>query len=431
MSIPTPHMFGTVGAGDDALLVQAAIDNCGACHLPAGTYNFQSWLNLSGKTGVVLTGEGIGRSIIRKPDAAPVKGGRVIYLDGSTDVVLEGFSIDGNGAAQTAFDEDAAIEVWNQSRNVTIRDVRIKDALRYGVYVKGDTTNQPSGVTLERVQTSGSLGKNAAGIEGALGRTGVAVISCRDFRMVGCEILDTFDVEPNTTNQWVTGEASGNVFRGRVDLGIATAPARYDGFIFRGNRVYASGSVAMTVFGGLVDGNIITAYDGPTKLANGGIGIFVPGNNSGAFSIQNNRIEGFGTGIGLANLQHDSIVSGNQIDCHEASIGSTTIQGAQLDFGGIVLHPSATVRGGAISGNLVAIKSAFASVGGMAVKCQGTDIRGIVFIGNRCVLSDTRQVAPVYLHVTANFSDHIEGNAALVRTNLSGGAEITAYRRTA
>lgn len=53
-----PQMFGVVGAGDNALLVQAAIDQFNRCHLPTGTYNFRSWLNLTGNLGEVDGGRG-------------------------------------------------------------------------------------------------------------------------------------------------------------------------------------------------------------------------------------------------------------------------------------------------------------------------------------------------------------------------------------
>ena len=222
--------FGAVGDGvtDDTAALAAAFAASKQLYFPSGTYlvdasgypTKRAVLYSTGNNDIVLSGYG---ATIKYKDAAsgPV-GLNFVELVNAENAVIEGFTFDGNRQNQIYGYDGVALF---GGKNLTVRDVVIKNMYRDGVYVRGSTpataSTYPDHVLIDNVVCD-ACGRNGASIIGATNIT----IQNSIFRNTVGDPGAGIDVEPNASdiygvrNLRIDGcTVTGNAGRGIVITG--------------------------------------------------------------------------------------------------------------------------------------------------------------------------------------------------------------------
>ena len=139
--------FGAMGDGatDDTLAFQAAIDGIdtagiGELYLPPGVYPItpvegsRRGVEITSRSQITITGSR--EAIVKIADGVNVttSWGELFWISSSTDIVLQGFTIDGNDSNA---DANHAVSIVNNSVRVTVRDMYIHDTTEDCVYISG------------------------------------------------------------------------------------------------------------------------------------------------------------------------------------------------------------------------------------------------------------------------------------------------------
>lgn len=149
--------FGAVGDGvtDDAASIQLAL-NSGAksVFIPAGTYRVNTTLEIPSDVEVC----GVGNSSIISLGA----NASVILIDGTSDVYLHDFAINGNSATYTSTSNNAVFIDWRTTTgaNVRLENLYIHDVGGVGIIGLAAVGTPSSGVQIEkcRVENTGAHG---------------------------------------------------------------------------------------------------------------------------------------------------------------------------------------------------------------------------------------------------------------------------------
>lgn len=417
------------GTTNSTSALAAAIADSDVVYIPAGTYLINDWLDFDDVDNKVIYGDGPEVCTLKKGDGA-TRGGRMFYLEDCTNICLDGFTIDGNGSNQTDYDQDSAIEIWKNAEKVTIRNLRIKDALRYGIYFKGSTTTGiPDQCLIEYVHTSGSLGTDSSGTVGALGKTGLAVIAAQNLTITNCTFDDLFDVEPNTTDQFMTGKIEKCVFNAGADFNFNDTPAGSNPALIIDNIFYGStlrASELIQLKGGVFQNNLVTMQKGNTTILGGDIAVGIPTNNAGFLQVSNNRILGFKIGVALG-IMNKTSVTDNFINATPTGTGTSSYDGLTFPDAGISIAATAPIRGGYIANNKVNVPSGFTAAGGYGIHSNTTDVRSVHIVGNS-VMEDDIVLGAIYTEVVRNRADYIADNNATVKTGITGSNNVVSYK---
>lgn len=417
------------GTSDSTAAFTAALAASSKIYVPSGTYLIDDQIDLEDDTNICIFGDGPELTTLKKPNNA-TRGNRIIYIEGASEISIKDLKIDGNGSNQNEYSKRGQIEIWNTSSDITISNVKIENAATYGIYIKGATADgHPLNVMLDRVQTSGSLGYDAAGVLGNRGKTGIALISAQEIMVRNGRFDDLFDVEPNVTDQIVTGQITGCVFNAGADFGALVSPSVYDVLIIDNNTFYASttrSSYLIGLKGGLFTNNLVTQYkSGAVVTGASEIGIGIQENNAGNFSIVGNRIDGFKIGIAVG-IMNKSVISSNLIT-HSSNGSSVSFDSKTFNRAAISIASASPIRGGQISDNKINLASGLTAAGQYGIDNRSSDTRSIQITGNT-VMEDDTTLAKIYSVVTRSYADYIADNNATLETQITGSNNVVSYK---
>lgn len=339
--------FGPVGGADDSATFQAAANVGGRIVIPAGTYNILRTISLSsgtelcGEPGAVVAGDTAGAKFVSsgkdrvairdltisgahtwgvmlvggrghkvigceisggtKPDAQSKCGG--IYLQDVDAVTVEGNSLSGNGAGESA-DIQANFGTYRitNSRivgntctsavtsNILLFDPRrvvVEGNVCSGAKVGADARRGGYGIALYRTQTVPTAnvgecvvaGNAVSDTEG----TGVYIQSCRDTTVMGNVVVDTCAAQDDTS-------------LGVGGIALGDSP----GCVVSGNKVLNSGSTGITVasasHGSSITGNVVDGSAKQGVAIRGTVADVVVSGNT----VRNSTLDGIGSWSDLA-----------------------------------------------------------------------------------------------------------------------------------
>lgn len=358
--------FGAKGDGvtDDSTAIQTCINNASVIFFPSGSYLISTTISIPS----YKTLQGNGQATIQLKANSNSHMFRI--ADGATNVVIDGFIIDGQKVTNTGGNGiTTGTGVGNTSIN--IRNNYVKNCSNFGIYFAGTTlyditviNNSVTGCTAAGITADGNVSKfeynnNRAWLNGThgIGIIGIAI----DGTINSNVCWDNGQAVPTADNitGYNSGNAnitiSGNVCRGGLNNGIHVGGSRLniigntitsalfyglsvwpntgngDDITIVGNILKSNGLSGMWIkncTSGVISGNLIrdntqhgllldtctdVAITGNTAIGNGFDG-FHNSNTSSNVTINGNvfRSNG-GDGIDLGNVSH-SAVSGN--NCH-------------------------------------------------------------------------------------------------------------------
>jgi hypothetical protein len=415
------HWFGADPLGiADSSTALAAVFLLPSVGLAAGTYLYSGIL-------FPITGQKIESfgSVTLKKKNADMGAYTMIYMANKTDVTFVGeLTIDGNGANQTASASSgkACIEVWNTSDNIKLSGVKIKNAYKWGFYLKGNSADgMPKNINLTDCTTEGSLGY-LAGVAAADGETGLVIIA-GDIKVVNCTFRDRIDLEANTALQVIDANFANCKFFKQFDSGVN---GNAGSLTVTGSTFYATELTACArIYGGVFSGNLFTDKYQTVPMVTEWYGVIVLGNNNYATEIVGNSFQGPYIGVGFV-APNRALVSNNQIFVGATALGSTTVEAQVIPYGGITCGNTGAIRAFTAKNNEIILKDAFATAGGYGIESQSTDVRGI-FVNANSVMNTSFATGKIYAAISRSFAASIGGNAATVTTNLTGTAAVESY----
>jgi hypothetical protein len=366
--------------------------------------NGQRWLGLGNPT------------VKMKADATTPR--CIFYMEDNTDIAIEGMTLDGNGANQTNFNstQKGLVEMQSGCARIALRDLHVKDALQWGVHLKGNTTlGIPDTITMDNVTTRGSLGTGTGGTGGSEGKTGVAWVAGTNVRINGGQSFDLFDIENATASQFCQGVISGRLFRNGADIADDVS---CDTCVFLLPSDTDRDWAVRLTFGApqFTDCQILEndPATGTAVRTENWIGLAVDANNIDRWSWRGGKIKGTTLCCIALRSFARAVIDGVTLDASTTDETTTvTFDSQTFHFGGIVM-PAGSIRHGAVLNVRGLAVSGFT---GKFIDLATTDQRALDVINNSVLNTDTDSLGNIFVYGARAQRQNIKNNNAIVSTN--------------